>query len=222
MVADRPSVEEYNFLLMGRNIGPKNKIARRFGINLGLKSNATKVARRLSQPPGVHGPKKRPGASSSYGKQLLEKQKAKLVYGLRERQFTRYVKMATAQTGDSGVTLQRLLELRLDNVVYRLGFAATRAQARQLVSHGMFKVNGQKNNIPSHHLKMGDEISLNELKTKKLIFNNLEDRLAKMELPSLLSVDATKKQGKILNLPEEKDFERVFDVKLIIEYYSTR
>ncbi len=207
---------------MGRSIGPKNKIARRFGVNLGLKSNPTKVARRLSQPPGVHGPKKRPGASSSYGKQLLEKQKAKLLYGLRERQFARYVKMATSQTGDSGVTLQRILESRLDNIVYRLGFALTRAQARQFVSHGMFKVNGRKNNIPSHLLKVGDEISLAENKTKKQIFVGIEDRLSKIELPAWLKIDPTKKSGKVLNLPEERDFERIFDVKLIIEYYSTR
>lgn len=207
---------------MGRNIGPKNKIARRFGVNLGLKSNPVKVAKRLSQPPGVHGPKKRPGASSSFGKQLLEKQKAKLVYGLRERQFTRYVKMATAQKGDSGLALQRLLETRLDNIVYRLGFAITRAQARQMVSHGMFKVNGRKNNIPSHLLKVGDEVALAENKFKKQIFTNVEDKLAKMELPAWLKIDPPKKQGKILNLPEERDFEKVFDVKLIIEYYSTR
>src|SRR3989338_2852729 len=108
---------------MGRTITPKNKIARRFGVNLGLKTNAAKVAKRLNQPPGVHGPKKRPGAQSSFGKQLLEKQKAKVVYGLRERQFQRYAKEATRLEGDSGINLMQLLESRFDNVVYRLGFA---------------------------------------------------------------------------------------------------
>lgn len=207
---------------MGRDIGPKNKIARRFGVNLGLKTNASKVARRLNQPPGVHGPKKRPGSSSSFGKQLLEKQKAKFVYGLRERQFSRYVKEASGMKGDSGLNLQRLLELRLDNVVYRLGFAITRAQARQMVSHGMFKINGHKNNVPSHLLKVGDEVSLAENKSKKQIFSGIEEKLSKIELPSWLKADPSKKQGKILNLPDEKDFEKVFDVKLIIEYFSTR
>src|SRR3989338_4005221 len=118
---------------MGRNIGPKNKLARRFGVNLGLKTNAAKVARRLAQPPGVHGPKKRMGGGSTFGKQLAEKQKAKIVYGLRENQFRRYVRESTRRTGDSGVNLQQMLERRFDNVVYRLGFAVTRAQARQMV-----------------------------------------------------------------------------------------
>jgi len=207
---------------MPKYIGPKNKIARRFGVNLGLKTNATKVARRLSQMPGVHGPKKRAGASSSYGKQLLEKQKAKLVYGLRERQFRRYVDLSRTMKGDSGVNLQRLLELRLDNVIYRLGFAVTRSQARQFVNHGMFRVNGKKINIPSHLLKIGDEVILAETKTKKKIFEGVEERLSKIELASWLSMTAAKKMGKILNLPAETDFEKVFDVKLITEYYSTR
>ena len=134
---------EYNFLNMGRFIGPKNKIARRFGVNLGLKTNAAKVAKRLSQPPGVHGPGKRPKAATGFGKQLLEKQKARIVYGIRERQFRSYVDKATTLKGDSSVNLQIMLEMRLDNVVYRLGFAVTRAQARQMVSHKMFKVNGK-------------------------------------------------------------------------------
>lgn len=207
---------------MGRNIQPKNKIARRFGVNLGLKSNPTKVARRLSQPPGAHGSKKRAGASSSYGKQLLEKQKAKYIYGLRERQLTRYVKQASNMAGDSGLNLSRLLELRLDNVVYRLGFAITRAQSRQMVSHGMFKVNNKRNNIPSHLLKIGDEILLAENKNQKKIFIGLEERLQNKELPGWLALVPDKKQGKILNLPGERDFEKVFDVRLIIEYYSTR
>lgn len=207
---------------MGRNIQPKNKISRRFGVNLGLKSNPAKVSRRLSQPPGVHGPKKRHGATSSYGKQLLEKQKAKYVYGLRERQFARYVKQASGMTGDSGLNLQRLLELRLDNVVYRLGFAVTRAQSRQIVSHGMFKVNGKKINIPSHLLKVGDIVAMAENKSKKKFFTGLEEKLQNKELPSWLSLELDKKQGRILNLPGESDFEKVFDVRLIIEYYSTR
>ena len=134
---------------MGRNIGPKNKIARRFGINLGLKTNASKVARRIKQAPGVHGPKRQRQTTSSFGKQLIEKQKAKYLYGLRERQFRSYVEEANRREGDSGENLKMLLEKRLDNVVYRMGFASTRAQARQFVGHGMFSVNGKKMNIPS-------------------------------------------------------------------------
>jgi len=207
---------------MGKHIGPKNKIARRFGVNLGLKSNSNKVARRLSQMPGVHGPQKRGRHQSSYGKQLIEKQKAKHIYNIRERQFRRYVNEAIRLEGDSGINLQRLLELRLDNIVYRLGLAITRAQARQMVNHSMFKVNGKKLNIPSHLCKVGDEIVLRENKQKKKIFAELDERLAKFDAPGWLSLDLSNKTGKVLNAPDEKDFDKVFDVKLIIEYYSTR
>jgi len=207
---------------MGRNIGPKNKIARRFKANLGLKTNASKVARRLNQAPGVHGPNQRRVTLSAFGKQLLEKQKAKAVYGIREKQFRKYVEKASAMTGDSGVNLQEMLEMRMDNVVYRLGFATTRAQARQFVSHGMFTLNSKKMDIPSHIVRVGDIIALKENKVKKQIFENLSDRLQSQELQSWLSVDAAAKTGKILTKPADKDFEKVFDVKLITEYYSTR
>lgn len=207
---------------MGRYIGPKNKIARRFGVNLGLKTNPTKVARRLNQRPGVHGGKRQRRSTSSYGKQLVEKQKAKFIYGLRERQFRSYVEEASRQEGDSGINLQQLLEMRLDNVVYRMGFAVTRAQARQFVSHNMFVVNGKKMNIPSYLVKIGDEITLKENKAKKRIFETITDQLSKHTLPSWLSVDAAKKSGNVLHKPSEKDFDKIFDVKLIIEYYSSR
>lgn len=207
---------------MGRNIAPKNKIARRFGINLGLKTNPTKVAKRLSQPPGVHGPKKRGGASSGFGKQLLEKQKAKVIYGLREAQFSKYVKEATRLSGNSSVNLQQILEKRLDNVIYKLGFAVTRAQARQMVSHSLFLVNGKPLNIPSYMVRIGDVIELKKSKQKSKAFETLEERMSKIELPSWLSVEASKKSGKVLGLPVDADFEKSFDTKLIIEYYSTR
>ncbi|PIY93180.1 MAG: 30S ribosomal protein S4 [Candidatus Magasanikbacteria bacterium CG_4_10_14_0_8_um_filter_32_14] len=207
---------------MGRNIGPKNKIARRFKANLGLKTNANKVARRLNQAPGVHGPNQRRVTLSAFGKQLLEKQKAKAVYGIRERQFRKYVEKANNMVGDSGVNLQEMLEMRMDNVVYRLGFATTRAQARQFVGHSMFLLNGKKMNIPSHIVHVGDVVSLKENKQKKQIFENVSDRLQAKELASWISVDAAAKSGKILTKPMSKDFERVYDVKLITEYYSTR
>lgn len=207
---------------MGRYIGPKNKIARRFGMNLGLKTNPAKVARRIAQKPGVHGPKKGRSSVSTFGKQLVEKQKAKFVYGLRERQFRRYVEEAGRLTGDSVVNLQTILERRLDNVVYRLGFAVTRAQARQFVSHSMFTVNGKHMNIPSYLVKSGDVIALKPNKQKKKIFETISDKLNGATLPSWLSVDAAKKEAKVLHMPEPQDFEKIFDVKPIIEYYSTR
>jgi len=207
---------------MGRNIGPKNKIARRFGIDLGLKSNPTKVAKRLSQPPGVHGPKKRPGAATGYGKQLMEKQKAKLIYGLRERQFSNLVAEATRHKGDSSVFLLKMLEERIDNVVYRLGFALTRNQARQMVSHNMFLLNGKKMNIPSHRVNASDIISLKDNKKNKKLFKGMAEKLGKADLPSWLSVDANKLSGKVLGEPKAEDFEKIIDVKLIIEFYSAR
>lgn len=206
---------------MGRYIGPKNKIARRFGVNLGLKTNAAKVAKRLNQRPGQHGAQRRRSASS-FGKQLDEKQKAKFVYGLRERQFRSYVEEANRRDGDSGVNLNKLLESRFDNVIYRMGFATTRAQARQLVSHSMFTVNGKKMNIPSYLVKVGDEIALKENKKQKKIFENISEQLANKALPSWVSVDAPAQTGKIIGEAQKDDFESVFDVKLIIEYYSTR
>ena len=152
----------------------------------------------------------------------MEKQKAKYIYGLRERQFSGYVREASRREGDSGVNLQQILEMRFDNVIYRLGFATTRAQARQMVSHSMFLLNGKKMNIPSHLVKIGDEITIKENKKNKKIFNGLVDRIAKLDMPSWLSLDAAKLTGKVLSRPNEKDFDRIFDVKLIIEYYSAR
>ncbi len=207
---------------MGRYTGPKNKIARRFGVNLNLKSNPTKVAKRLGQAPGVHGPKKRKGTESTFGKQMIEKQKAKYVYGVREKQFRRYVEEATNQTGDSGVTLQQTLEMRLDNVVYRLGFAETRAQARQMVTHGMFMVNNRKLDIPSHIVSIGDVVGLKPNKAKKKLFENAGEKLSKKTLPSWITVDAAALSGKVLHKPNMNDVEKIFDVKLIIEYFSTR
>lgn len=207
---------------MGRYTGPKNKIARKFGINLGLKTNPAKVARRLSQPPGVHGPKKRIGASSSYGKQLFEKQKAKYIYGLREEQMLRYINEATRQKGDSGQHVLSMLESRMDNVIYRLGFAVTRAQARQMVTHNLFAVNEKKMNIPSYLVKVGDVITIKPNKAKKKIFEGLEERLSKKDLPSWLTVDAAAKSGKVISKPQESDLEKIFDIKLIIEFYSSR
>ena len=207
---------------MGRYTGPRNKIARRFGVNLGLKSNPAKVARRLSQRPGVHGPERKTKSASSFGKQLIEKQKVKYMYGLRERQLRRYVEEATRIRGNSGVMLQQFLESRLDNVVYRLGFALTRAQARQMVNHGMFLLNNKKMDIPSHLVKAGDVVSVKATKAKSKLFEGMEEKLVKQELPSWLSLDVAKLSGKILNLPKSADFEKLFDVTYIIEYFSTR
>jgi small subunit ribosomal protein S4 len=207
---------------MGRFTGPKNKIARRFGVNLGLKTNPTKVARRLSQKPGVHGPNKRAKAPSSFGRQLLEKQKAKFIYGLRENQLRRYINEATRVKGNSGTFLCKLLEMRMDNVIYRLGFAGTRAQARQMVTHGMFCLNGKKMSIPSHIVSVNDVITVKPSKTKKKLFENIADKLETQQLPSWLTNEPKTMTGKVVSEPTADDAEHLFDVTLIIEYFSTR
>jgi small subunit ribosomal protein S4 len=207
---------------MGRNIKPKNKVARRFGVNLGLKTNAASVARRLTQGPGIQGANRRRKTTSSYGKQLEEKQKAKEMYGMRERQFRNLVKEAGRLSGNTATNIQMLLERRLDNVVYRLGFASTRAQARQFVGHNLFMVNGKKMNIPSYCVKEGDVITVKPSKAKKGPFTDAKDRIAGHELPSWLKVDAAALTGTVLHMPAESDFDKVFDVTLIIEFYSTR
>lgn len=207
---------------MGRYIGPKNKIARRFGVNLGLKSNPTKVARRLTQMPGVHGPGKRKSTPSTFGKQMLEKQKAKFLYGIREEQFRRYVREATRLSGDSGIHLQHLLEMRMDNTIYRSGFGVTRSQARQMVNHGMFTVNGKNLDIPSYTVRVGDIISIKNSKQRKKIFQNLTETLSKHVSPSWLVVDPGTMTIKVTGKPAQNDLEKIYDVKPIIEYYSTR
>ncbi len=207
---------------MGRYTGPRNKIARRFGVNLGLKTNPTKVAKRLSQMPGVHGPNKRPKAPSSYGKQLLEKQKAKYIYGIREAQLRRYVDEATRVQGNSGTLLLQALEMRFDNVIYRLGFAGTRAQARQMVTHGMFFLNGKKMSVASHVVKIGDLVSIKPSKTKKKLFDGMSEKLETAQLPSWVTVEPKTQTGKVVSLPTADDVEHLFDVTLIIEYFSTR
>lgn len=207
---------------MGRNIKPKNKVARRFGVNLGLKTNAASVARRLTQGPGIQGVNRRRKTTSSYGKQLEEKQKAKEMYGMRERQFSNLVKEAGRLTGNTATNIQMLLERRLDNTVYRLGFANTRAQARQFVGHNLFMVNGKKMNIPSYRVKEGDVITVKPNKAKKGPFTDAIDRLSGHELPSWLKMDAAALTGTVLHMPADSDFDKVFDVTLIIEFYSTR
>jgi small subunit ribosomal protein S4 len=207
---------------MGRTITPKNKVARRFATNLGLKNNAAKVARRLNQGPGIQGANRRRKSSSSFGKQLEEKQKAKYMYGMRERQFRNMVKEASRQEGNSGTNLQSLLERRFDNVVYRLGFATTRAQARQFVGHNLFTVNGKKMNIPSYTVKVGDVIEVKASKKKSGAFAELTERMEARELPSWLSSDPSAMKGTVLHMPTEADFDKIFDVTLIIEFYSTR
>ncbi|WKZ24441.1 MAG: 30S ribosomal protein S4 [Patescibacteria group bacterium] len=162
---------------------------------------------------------KRPKKQSIYGLQLREKQKAKQMYGLREKQFFLTFNKAKKQ-GDAGEYLLRMLETRLDNVVYRFGLAITRAQARQMVGHALFEVNGRKVDIPSYQVKPGDLVAVRKSKKQKKLFNNVEDKLKKNILPGWLNFDPSEMSGKVLHEPKKEDLDQSINSQLIVEFYS--
>ena len=198
-------------------------MCRRQGEKLFLKGERCSSAKcailKRNFPPGAHGAKGS-GRMSGYGLQLREKQKAKRLYGLMEAQFRKYYESANKAKGNSGEIMVRLLETRFDNVIFRLGFAKSRAMARQMVSHGMFNINGHKNNIPSNSVKPNDIITIDSYKTSKKIFESLREQLKKHEAPSWLLVDSEKLEGKVLSYPEGEELKQPFDPKFIIEFYS--
>lgn len=194
-----------------------HKACRRYGIKL-CQSDKCPVTKR-NYPPGVHGIKGK-RRLTEFGIQLREKQIAKTVYGILERQFSNYYKKAISQKGNTGEILQQMLEMRLDNVVYRAGFAKTRRMARQMVGHGMFKVNGKKINIPSYQVKIKDEISIKEEKASKKIFDELDKKLKDRQMPSWILLDPAKKIAKITSKPNTNDVEQLFNTRLIVEFYS--
>jgi small subunit ribosomal protein S4 len=201
----------------------KCKLCRREGVKLFLKGercNGQKCALiKHNYPPGAHG-QKGPSRSSEFGKQLREKQKAKRIYGITERPFANYFKKASQKQGPTSENFLRLLEKRLDNAVYRLGFAPSRSQARQLVNHGHFLVNDKRADIPSLEIKIGDIISLNTNKNKKSYVEILKKSLENITPPAWLHLDKSKIEGKILHEPKEEDLDQTLDIKLIIESYS--
>ena len=200
---------------MARYIGPKTKIARKFGEPI---YGADKYFERKNYPPGSHGANIRRRKLSEYGVQLKEKQKAKYTYGVLEKQFSNLFKKAQATKGVTGEVLLQLLEARLDNVVYRLGISPTRSGARQLVGHRHITVNGTIVNIPSYSVKPGDIIGVRE-KSKAL--EVVHDSLA-VNRPgsSWLEWDTEKLEGKFLNLPERSDIPENIKEQLIVELYS--
>ena len=200
---------------MARYTGPKNKKARRLGVDLGLKSS-NKLERRLSTPPGAHG-RKGTRKVSDYGVQLAEKQKAKIMYGILERQFKKYYTMASKNPLSTGEVMLSLLERRLDNCIYRLGFVPTRAAGRQLVSHGNVMVDGKKLNIPSYIVKVGDVISLTKTATN---IPYIKTRLADKELGSAPWLTKKAVAGKVTRLPAREDIIEAINEQLIVEFYS--
>jgi small subunit ribosomal protein S4 len=207
---------------MARYIGPTCKLARREGADLSLKSPARAIDSKckLEQKPGQHGAAKK-GKLSDYATQLREKQKVKRIYGLLERQFRNYYKKASTKKGNTGETLLQMLEQRLDNVIYRMGFAVTRPQARQLVSHKAVLVNGKAVNLPSYQVKAGDNIQLSERAQKYL---NVQEALTlnqQMDLiPGWCEVDAKKFSGVFKSVPDRADLPSDINEALIVELYS--
>lgn len=201
---------------MARYTGPRCRLSRREGVNLGLKKRWSLDKREV--PPGQHGFRR--GKLSNYGLQLREKQKTKRIYGILEKQFKNYYLKATNAKGVTGTVLLQLLETRLDNVVYRLGFAITRAQARQIVGHGLVRVNGRKVNIASAPVKAGDEISFaSKEAAAKYIKKNIEmnDGWA---VPAWLMADKDTLKGKVVRIPVRDDIVVPVNEQLIIELYS--
>ncbi len=199
-----------------RYTGPKAKLCRRLGVNLFGTEKYTKILRNRQSKPGVHGAKF--SKKSEYGRQLEEKQKARYIFGTSEKQTQRYMKRAIAQAGDTGQNFLCLFERRLDNVVYVSQFAVTRPQARQMVSHGHFKLNGRRVDIPSILVRPGDKIELIPKFAKSPLYGDL----AKLKdySPKWLNVDLKKLSIEVLALPEKDDLEKSIDSQLIVEFYS--
>jgi small subunit ribosomal protein S4 len=202
---------------MARYTGPKSKISRRYGIAL---FGPSKALERKNYPPGMHGPKGSRRKQSEYAIALGEKQKLRHMYGLMERQFRRYFETALRKRGVTGETLLQMLETRLDNVVYRLGFANSRSAARQLVSHGHVTVNNRKVDVSSYNLKAGDAISIKDKPgSRRLVTRNLE--LTQIQpVPDWLVADKDQFHGKMMRTPSREEIAPVVNEQLVVELYS--
>lgn len=209
---------------MARLTSSKCRQCRAAGEKLFLKGErcfTTKCAMvKRAYPPGIHGKSRTRRGASEFGRQLLEKQRLKKIYGVLERQLKRYFKEARAQKGDARENLMRKFEMRLDNVVFRLGWAKSRPAARQLVGHGHISLNGKRVNISSYEVRMGDIIGLREKIKKSKLVENLPVSLKKYEAPKWLASDKEKIEAKVLAVPGVDDLGDLAPVGLIIEFYS--
>jgi small subunit ribosomal protein S4 len=206
---------------MARYLGPKCKLARREGTDLYLKSPARSIESKCrfeNGPPGQHG--QRRGRLSDYGLQLREKQKLRRMYGVLEKQFRGYYKTAARKKGSTGENLLQMLECRLDNIVYRMGFGVTRAEARQLVSHKGVQVNGKAVNIPSYQVAAGDKISLAEKAKKQLRVQAAMDIAEQIGHVDWVDVDPKKFEGVFKAAPDRSDLPAEINEHLIVELYS--
>jgi small subunit ribosomal protein S4 len=203
-------------------LGPKEKRERALGMSLGLKGERgmSPKSALLRKPyrPGVHGPKSRPRTLSEFGLQLREKSKFKLTYGVDERNLRRLFGIAAAERGANGAKLIELLELRLDNIAFRLGFAPTRLAARQLVLQGHIQVNGKKVVSPGYEVRVGDRVAAREGSKKKGMLDKRKELLKKYNVPAWLRLDGEKIEGEVLSLPA--DVEMPFEINLLVESFS--
>jgi|SRR5450830_256724 len=211
---------------MARNTDAVCRMCRREGEKLFLKGSRCFTPKcafeKRGFPPGMHGKttSTRPDRVSDYGKQLRAKQKARREYGVFERQFRRYYSEALRLRGLTGMNLLQKLETRLDNVVYRLGFASSRAQARQLVNHGHFTVNSNRADIPSYDVHPDDVITVSETSKDTVYFKNLKEEAEGRTVPTWLARDVTTFSGRVLRLPERSEIDGNLNEQLIVEYYS--
>lgn len=205
---------------MARYIGPKCKLSRREGTDLLLKSRARPIESKcqIDKTPGQHGGKAK--RLSDYAVQLREKQKLRRIYGILEKQFRRYYKEAARRKGSTGENLLQLLETRLDNVVYRMGFGSTRSEARQLVSHRAILVNGKSVNIPSYEVSPNDEIRIREKAKKQLRIQDSLNVAEQYGLPDWVEVDAKKMVGVFKAVPERSELPSEINEQLVVELYS--
>jgi small subunit ribosomal protein S4 len=207
---------------MARYTGSVCRLCRREGAKLFLKGTRCYTKKcsfeRRPSPPGQHGVRRR--KMGEYGIQLREKQKVRRVYGVLERQFQNYFTLADAGEGITGENLLRSLETRLDNVVFRLGFGSSRAQARQIVTHGHLAVNGVPTNIPSYQLKPGDRVEFRESRRSREVFKNTRETLRSHQAPEWLSLDAANLSGTVLSLPRRDQMPLDLSEQLVVEYYS--
>jgi small subunit ribosomal protein S4 len=201
---------------MARYTGPRSKISRRFGVPI---YGASKALERRNFPPGVHGPKNR-RKQSEYGVALGEKQKLKHMYGILERQFRRYYETAARKRGDTGETMLQFLETRLDNVVFRLGFATTRRLARQMVTHGHIRLNGRKAATASTLVKVGDVIEVKDNpKARRLATVSLEAS-SLTPVPAWLALDKDAFKGSVARIPSREEIAPIVNERLVVELYS--
>lgn len=204
---------------MSRYTGPRARHCRRLGMNIYGSDKYDKILSRRNYAPGIHGQNKM-SKKSEYARQLQEKQKARLMFGVTERQFQRYYAKADRSDGVTGEELLRLLERRADNVIYRAGFAKTRAQARQMISHGLFKMNGTRVTVPSIQVRIGDKFEVRGRTAESALFAEVKAGKEKITPPTWLKTDPKALTIEVLSMPERDQLEQSIEERMIIEFYS--